>query len=473
MTILYSEVFVMKTMSRYAALFLVFVFSQILVAAQSPEAPAQPVAQQKQDAPGVAIAEYYRECVLRVEKTMTVDFGAMSMVEQEQLRALGEFFIVDTNEATMLFLDNDTALGFVHDLTRQHRYCSVSPAKYAGGDKMSASGSGFFCDAEGGFYTAGHVAKAKHDELSSPFGIIKITSYEYWVTLPSKGRKYKAESVGVDASRDVAYMRVKGIASADYKIAKMGDSGKMRPGDPVYTFGSPRGLTNTLTRGVISNTNCIIGLHYIESFLQTDAPINQGSSGSPLINEASEVVGINDAGVPGADGLGFAVPVEFINLEQLKKGDVLLPWFGAEALLENFERLGTAENAGVLDVIRMYDETGILDSCSIQELLRLTYDAGFLKPEASFAIVNDVDQSKINGRTCPANRPGMALERGDLILKVNGAPIRSGMDLRIAIVSISPGQAFDIEYIRVCEGKAAPGVARGIVLEKKPEQVKK
>jgi S1-C subfamily serine protease len=448
-------------------------FAQDLAGVPSELAQKPPAAPE----PGVAIADYYRDCVVWVETNMTVDFGPAGL-EERRFAALGEFPIVHTSEGAFIFQSETEAMSFVKRLEEKHQRVTVAIGRYEGDSKITSGGSGFFCDDAGGFYTVAHVAKKKDDQIQTFLGPIRITEYSYWVTLNSKGRKWAAEAVGVDVYRDLAYMRAKDANPADYKKAKMGDPKKLRVGEPVYTYGAPFELEETLTRGVVSSLNRVIGLWYIEDFIQTDAPINPGNSGSPLLNSAGEVVGLNDAGIRGADGMGFAVPVTLINLDQLKRGDVELPWFGAEAMLRNFKRVGTPDNAGVPDIIALYKATDILDSKSIQELLRLTHAAGFSDQNASYAIVTEVQKTKVGGRVCPALRPisGSALKRGDLIIGVSrgsdkdkvSTPIRNGMDLRIAIVSIPVGQPFEIEYIRVEKGIITQSVIV-MRLEEKPK----
>ena len=122
-----------------------------------------------------------------------------------------------------------------------------------------------------------------------------------------------AKVVGTDKMSDVAVIAVpfkEGIEkyAEEYKL-QLGDSDRLKPGTTVIAIGSPLGLTGTVTMGIVSALDREMPGHPGEGFIQTDAAINPGNSGGPLINLKGEVVGINTAIIMGAQGLGFAVPI--------------------------------------------------------------------------------------------------------------------------------------------------------------------
>jgi len=115
------------------------------------------------------------------------------------------------------------------------------------------------------------------------------------------------------------------------RVAKLGDSDKLKVGQLVIAIGNPYGLERTVTFGVISALRRSIGITQYESFVQTDAPINPGNSGGPLINIKGEVIGINTAIVAEGQGLGFAIPInlaKWVADQLMAKGRVVRGWLG-------------------------------------------------------------------------------------------------------------------------------------------------
>lgn len=338
---------------------------------------------------------------------------------------------------------------------------------------LQFGGSGFFVETDGkkeGYVkTVGHVVKQRGDriKLGGYFGmggeIVKIVNYEYHVILVSKNRKYKAELVDSNVFDDTADLRAIDIDPADYNTIKFRDpSDILKVGEPVYAIGMPFGFSNNLTHGRISALHRYIDLWYVEDFIGTDAPINPGNSGGLLVDSKGRVIGLNDAAISGADGMGFAVPVS-VGIK--KNGNKVLPWFGAEAMLENFPRMGTAENPSMRDLRELYDATG-LDPESLYELAKLTY-------KDNWAVVTVVDENKIRlGRLLldsgsPAKIAG--IKRGDLITKIDGKDIKSGMDVRRTIMNCSVGQSIDVELIRFEYGVSNKLTVRVTLSQEQPE----
>ncbi len=164
-----------------------------------------------------------------------------------------------------------------------------------GGHLAEGTGSGFVYDDQGHILTNNHVVD----------GAGKIT-----VTFQD-GIEASATVVGTDKDTDVAVIKVD---NTSYPPLPRGSSGKLRVGDLVMAVGSPFGLSQTVTTGIISATERNdVQINSYESFLQTDAAINPGNSGGPLVNMDGQVVGINSAIVTGSrgnDGVGFAIPID-------------------------------------------------------------------------------------------------------------------------------------------------------------------
>jgi serine protease Do len=160
-------------------------------------------------------------------------------------------------------------------------------------------GSGFIIDSRGYALTNYHVVSQAADLMVSVFGKLR--------------RDLPASIVAVDSAADLALIRISG--APPLPEARLGDSAFVQAGDWVLAFGSPFGLEQTVTEGIISSRRrslVVQGVSYGD-MLQTDAPINRGSSGGPLVNMKAEVIGINTAvyGPTGVfSGTGFAIPAD-------------------------------------------------------------------------------------------------------------------------------------------------------------------
>src|SRR3989344_2460442 len=316
--------------------------------------------------------------------------------------------------------------------------------------KKSWSGAGCFIDKEKYKHiitlkenealaiTVSHVVKEEKDKLVRGFGFsaIKILSYKYEVTLKSKKRKYTAELVGWNLWNDTAIIKVKDIDKTDFKAAKIGDSDTLHIGQKIYVIGSPYGVSNTITDGIVSQLHQRGDDLYVEDWIQISAPVNPGNSGGVLINDAGEIVGIVTAGIRGADGMGYAVPINLANIPQLLKGEVKRGIFGAEAMIENFSRMGEANKPKIQDLLELYDSTGIDDPTTLDTLYKNTVK--------KYAIVTQLKKDK------PADKSG--IKKGDIIVKVAGKDIENGMDLRITLINHFNGQAdkpIEIDLLRI------------------------
>jgi len=180
-----------------------------------------------------------------------------------------------------------------------------------GSRRGQSLGSGFVVE-EGLIVTNEHVVANATEIL--------VTDY--------RGRVYVAEIVGADAGIDLALLRVGGL---DLPAVQLGESASLRVGEDVFAVGNPLGHGHTVTRGILSARTRELGRDAFDSFLQTDAAINPGSSGGPLFDVSGQVVGVNTAVDGRGESLGFAMPVELVlgALPRLRAGEGVEPgWPG-------------------------------------------------------------------------------------------------------------------------------------------------
>jgi S1-C subfamily serine protease len=191
------------------------------------------------------------------------------------------------------------------------------PPKRRGGGRLGA-GSGFLITPDGYLVTNHHVAEVG----------ARITA-----TLDD-GSEHPAERVGGDADTDLALLRIGGHAAPHLQL---GDSAKLRVGQVVVAIGNPHGLGQTVTTGVVSALGRSLRARngrLIDNVIQTDASLNPGNSGGPLLDTRSRVVGVNTAIIAGAQSLCFAVPadtVRWVVSELLRHGRVRRAWLGIAA----------------------------------------------------------------------------------------------------------------------------------------------
>lgn len=228
-------------------------------------------------------------------------------------------------------------------------------------DEEGAQGSGVVVDGRGYIVTNNHVIS---DAANSP------SKFKTTVVF-NDGKEVPANLVGRDPKTDLAVLKVDNVDNLT--VARFGDSDKVHVGDEVIAAGAPLGLRSTVTHGIISALHRPIPLSgegsdtdTVIDALQTDASINHGNSGGPLINMNSEVIGINTAGKSlsdSASGLGFAIPVNEVKetVEALiKNGKIAHPTLGLSARsvsndiasgaqVANVKAGGPADKAGILE----------------------------------------------------------------------------------------------------------------------------
>ena len=179
--------------------------------------------------------------------------------------------------------------------------------------KQRSLGSGFIMDSDGYIITNHHVIE-NADEIT-----ISLTD----------GREFSARVIGSDPNTDLALVKIDD--GKDLAPLEMGNSDQLEVGSWVVAIGSPFGLEQTVTAGIVSAKGRVIGAGPYDDFIQTDASINPGNSGGPLLNLAGEVVGINTAIVARGQGIGFAIPIDMARniVAQLKEnGSVTRGWLG-------------------------------------------------------------------------------------------------------------------------------------------------
>lgn len=182
--------------------------------------------------------------------------------------------------------------------------------------KQEGVGSGFL------IHPAGYVLTNHH--------VIKHANEIHAVL--SDGREFPARVIGQDSRADLALLQLEG--DGPFPSADLGDSDLLEAGEWALAVGSPLGLAQTFTVGVISATGRThLGITSRENFIQTDASINYGNSGGPLVNINAEVIGINTAIMPTGHGIGFAIPINMARSfaeEILKRRPIETAWLGLQ-----------------------------------------------------------------------------------------------------------------------------------------------
>ncbi|MGD9058651.1 MAG: Do family serine endopeptidase [Desulfobacterales bacterium] len=179
--------------------------------------------------------------------------------------------------------------------------------------KQPSLGSGFIIDQAGYVVTNNHVIEDA-DQIK-----VKLKDES----------EFDATIVGRDPNTDIALLKIE--AEKKFATVKLGDSDALQVGQWVVAIGSPFGLEQTVTAGIVSAKGRVIGSGPYDDFIQTDASINPGNSGGPLLNMQGEVVGINTAIVASGQGIGFAIPINLARdiIVALKdEGEVTRGWLG-------------------------------------------------------------------------------------------------------------------------------------------------
>jgi serine protease Do len=269
-------------------------------------------------------------------------------------------------------------------------------------------GSGFIVSSDGLVLTNKHVVSDKEAE---------------YTVLMNDGKKYPAKVLALDPVQDLAVIKIEGQEKdIEFPFAKLGDSDSLQIGQTVITIGNTLGeFRNTVSVGVVSGLGRTITAsgggvtETIEDVIQTDAAINSGNSGGPLLNLNGQVIGINTAIVSGAQNVGFAIPINKAkkDIESVKsEGKITYPFLGIRYILIN-EELKNKNN--------------------------LSVDYGVLVQKGS------------NGE--PAITSGSAAEKagikeGDIILEINGEKITTDNTLAGLMQKYNPGDQVSLKILR-------------------------
>jgi putative serine protease PepD len=250
-----------------------------------------------------------------------------------------------------------------------------------------ATGSGFVIDAEGHVVTNQHVVGSSTD--------VTVVSAD--------GDEYDAEVVGTDPSTDIALLDVED--GADLPVLQLGSVDSLSVGDPVIAIGSPFGLQGTVTAGIVSGLDRQIqapdGVFVIDGAIQTDAALNSGNSGGPLLDARGRVVGVNsqiESSTGGNVGVGYAVPVDTV-----------------KSVVQQLLADGTAEH-GYLGV--QLGDPGSEEGVPVAEVV----DGG------------------------PAAEGG--IQAGDRILRIGGEEVDAVSDVRAHVAERKPGDRVELEVRR-------------------------
>jgi putative serine protease PepD len=279
------------------------------------------------------------------------------------------------------------------------------------GDRpQQAQGSGFVYDEEGHIVTNQHVV-----------GDASSVSVRLW-----NGQTYDAEVVGTDRSTDLAVLDVNAPASVLHPIA-LADSSRVEVGDAVVAIGSPFGLEQTVTSGIVSAVDRTVTApneFSINNTIQTDAAINSGNSGGPLLNTQGRVIGVNaqiESNSGGNDGVGFAIPsntVRSIVSQLVESGEVEHAYLGV----------------GVQEIpASVADELDSAEGVAVTEVRGDT-------PAARAGLRAATGSRLVDGESYPTG--------GDVITAIDGEEVTTSAELQSAIDAKQPGDTVSLTVVR-------------------------
>ena len=305
---------------------------------------------------------------------------------------------------------------------------SSPQATPTGNQEAQVQGSGFVIDSDGHIVTNEHVV----DKADS-------VSVRFW-----NGNTYKASVVGSDPSTDLAVIKVDAPSSVLHPL-QLGDSNQLRVGDTVVAIGSPFGLEETLTSGIVSALHRQMqapNQFTINDSIQTDAAINHGNSGGPLLNSSAQVVGVNAqiAGDTGANvGVGFAIPSDTV-----------------KSIADTLISSGKVEHAYLGVSVQEIPSTvaGQLGAVEGVEITRVSSNT----PAERANLVGSKGQKTIEGQTYPTG--------GDVITAIDGQKVTTAEGVQQAIDAHHPGDTIEITYWRKGESKTV-----SVKLATRPAQI--
>jgi len=280
--------------------------------------------------------------------------------------------------------EDEAMNNFLHEF--QQRFGGLPPQLQM---PVRGEGTGFIVRADGLILTNAHVVSDAEEV------VVKLTDR----------REFLAKVIGIDKLTDIALLK---IEASGLSVATLAPTTSLRVGEWVLAIGSPFGFESTVTAGVVSATRRSLPGDGSVPFIQTDAAVNPGNSGGPLINMRGEVVGINSqiySRSGGYQGLSFAIPIDV-----------------AERIAKQILSTGSVRHAKLGVAVQEIDQT-------LAESFKLDKSVG--------ALIVDVASDS------PAQKAGLA--SGDVVLAVNGQPVDMAGDLSTHISMAQPGDQMDLE----------------------------
>ncbi len=323
----------------------------------------------------------------------------------------------DTNVVNQIYRHDGQGVAFIEAEQAPEESPGLSPfgEPEGGGGGGIATGSGFLIDTEGHIVTNNHVVE----------GATRVE-----VKLGSSDTSHTAEVVGADPATDVALLKVDVPAAQQHPLS-LGDSSKVRVGDPVVAIGNPFGLDRTVTAGIVSALQRQIQApngFSISHVIQTDAAINPGNSGGPLIDSAGNVIGINSqiqtgGGGNGNVGIGFAVPIDT-----------------AREVVQQLEQHGEIKHAFI-------GISGGSVTPAVAKALKLPVEKGVLVNEVVKG--SPADKAGIEGGDTQATIEGAEVTLGgDIITEMDGKPVASMEDVINLVNEAHPGEKIEVTVLR-------------------------
>ena len=273
-----------------------------------------------------------------------------------------------------------------------------------GGYSSEGQGSGFVIDKDGHILTNNHVVEGA-TEVEVVF---------------SDGNTETASVLGTDSLDDLAVIKVDAAAVADITPLTLTDSGNLLPGQMAIAMGSPYGLANSISVGVVSGLNRSVEGSTLTGLIQTDANIQPGNSGGPLLNSNGQVIGINTATEGTGTGIGYAVPsnAALRVMDELKAGkEIERPWLGIS---------GTAITK------------------SLAEELALPVNEGVYVVE----VVSDSPAQQAGLRGATTTRNNTTGKGGDIITAIDGKTVTSISDLQSYLFTKNVGDEVTLTVLR-------------------------
>jgi S1-C subfamily serine protease len=273
------------------------------------------------------------------------------------------------------------------------------------------AGSGFVWDSKGHIVTNFHVVHGGNS---------------FVVTFHNNPKQYKATIIGAEPKKDIAVLKLNEIPSQLVPV-KIGESKALLVGQMTLAIGSPFGLDHTLTTGIVSALGRKIdgfGGVKIHDMIQTDAAINSGNSGGPLLDSSGRLIGMNTMifSTSGSSaGLGFAVPVETIKMivpQLITHGKVIRPGLGISILEDRYKEMFNLPQKGA--ILRYVDEDGPAGKAGLKGMMQDSYGRLYL---------------------------------GDTLIAIDGTPVSGLDDIFQKLEKYKIGETVEVTYLR--EGKAS------------------